>query len=69
MSLSVLLFKGDMERRSGKTGGGGNFRGDMEENLVGVEVRDEGLCIDPFGVCSKYRGLYGVPKGLLNSVG
>ena len=48
------MFSGEIGRRSGKTGGGGNFRGDIEEieNLVGVDVR-EGLCIDPFGVCSK----------------
>lgn len=41
----MTLLSGETERRSGKTGGGGggNFRGDMVENRVGVEVREEGL--------------------------
>jgi hypothetical protein len=30
-----------MERRSGKVGGGGNFRGEIEENPFGVEARDD----------------------------
>lgn len=49
----MALFNGEMERRSGKTGGAGNFLGDMDENRVGVDVREEGLWMEPFGVCSK----------------
>jgi len=41
-SFGVEWFSGDMLRKSGKVGGGGSFRGDMEENRVGVEVREEG---------------------------
>jgi hypothetical protein len=36
-------FKGESDLRSGNAGGGGNFLGEIEENLVGVEVRDDAL--------------------------
>jgi hypothetical protein len=52
MSIAMELFNGDIVRRSGN-GGGGNLRGEMEENLVGVEARDDGRWMDPLGVCSK----------------
>jgi hypothetical protein len=32
---------GEMVLRSGKVGGGGNFLGEIEENLVGVPARDD----------------------------
>jgi hypothetical protein len=61
------LLNGDIERKSGKTGGGGSLRGETE-SLVGDGIRGEERWIEPFGVFSKKRGLYGVPKGFEGSV-
>jgi len=63
-----VVITAEILLKSGKAGGAGNFLGEIEENLVGVEVRDEARWMDPFGVFSKYRGEYGVPKGFDSSL-